>query len=116
MVMLSVIGETKCLVEPSSNWGFVNVVELRDLLDCAEQEREGRVILDLTDVRVLDAVTISVIALAAERLGVKGRQLLVRGLTPHQQHKMRYLRLLFGISRSEVADRKRAARRSASVA
>ena len=92
------------------------VAELRGLLDEAEQKHEADVVLELTDVRVLDAVAVAVIAVAAERLREEGRLVLVRGLTPRQQRKMRRHGLLRSEPRPRVIGRRRGAGPTASAA
>jgi anti-anti-sigma regulatory factor len=112
-----VFGDADCVVvEPSSNRGFLRVAELRGLLDEAEQQHDADVVLELTDVRVLDGVAVAVIALAAERLREQGRLVLVRGLTARQQRKMRRHGLLRGEPRTRSYGRKRSADQTASAA
>ena len=53
----SVLGDTGCVViEPDCIGGFVITSDLRNLLDEAEEKYHGKVVLELSDVRVLDSV------------------------------------------------------------
>lgn len=72
LAMVSLIGEVD----------ISTVAHLRTLVDEAVALGEPRVVVDLTEVRFMDAGALAVLAVAAERLRRSGGELAVRGATP----------------------------------